>query len=125
MANIMRTGGGLVEMGIIPDDYMLQATSMGFTFGGFDGKRIPLVERKTFSHSSSISGGASARNSVSNSYMRLNYRVTNNNNVNAYKASAEASFSMSHTEDVWLGTDYEALKQKTSGTIVVWLEPTN
>ena len=109
--------------GIIPDGYELQSVSMGYTFGGFDGIRIPLVEEKTFSHSSSISGGASASNSVSNTYMRLNYRVTNNNNANAYRASADASFSLSHTEKIWLGTDYETLKQKTSGTIIVWLEP--
>lgn len=127
----MMGGGGSSTKGIIPKGYELQSTSMGYTFGGFDGVRIPLVERKSVSATGTVTGSVSTGTgaSVSNSSngLSVSARVTNNNNANAYKCTASASFSrnvtLTTTQDVWLGTDYETLKQKTSGTIVVWLEP--
>lgn len=121
------SGGG----GIIPDGYELQSVSMGYTFGGFDGVRIPLVETKSVGATGTVTGSVSTGigASVSNSSngLSVSARVTNNNNANAYRCTASASFNRSvtlyTTQNVWLGTDYEELKQKTSGTIIVWLEP--
>ena len=133
MANIMRTGGGLVEMGIIPDDYMLQATSMGYTFGGFDGRRIPLVEKKKVSVSVKAQDWVETASFNTTSEKTANYvkiQVWKDGGYNnQHKAHGRAYFTggtfNSADQLIWLGTDYEALKQKTSGEIVVWLEPTN
>ena len=132
MAIINRIGGSSGG-GIIPDGYELQSTSMGYTFGGFDGKRIPLVEEKTVSVTvpagqwteSSYVAQNSWGGGVTGNNVRVEARSEYYNNQNRGRGRAYFTGGTfeSSTQQIWLGTDYEELKRKTSGTIVVWLEP--
>lgn len=135
MAVINMLPQSLGSRGIIPKGYELQSTSMGYTFGGFDGVRIPLVEQKKVS----VTVGAGDWTTITEGNPSNNWgktktgnRVTveartqtyNNQNLAYGRAKFNGGTFESTDQLIWLGTDYEELKRKTSGTIVVWLEPT-